>query len=231
MAKQAILKAAVRSERGTGAARRLRRQGKLPAILTMIDGSNVPITLAHHEFDMALRGHSADNILVDVELAGAAPIKALLLEVQREGNTGATEHADFREVSMTAKMRVHVPVQLVGDPAGVLTGGGILDHMLREIEVEVLPGDMVDFVQADVSGLNVGDTLLVRDLVVSAKLTVLTAGDMPVATVVMPKQVEEEKPAEEGEAVTAEGAAETTTAAEPELVTKKKKTTEDEEKK
>lgn len=225
MATQTILKAAVRNETGTGPARRLRRQGKLPAVVSMLDGRTVTITLNHHDFDIMLRHHSGDNVLVDLELEGASATKALLVEVQRDGLTGATEHADFHEVSMTETMRVHIAVQLMGDPVGVLQGGGILEQTLRELEVDVLPADMVDVIEADVSGLNVGDALLVRDLKVGERIKVVTPADTAVASVLVPS-AEEEKPAAEGEAAaTAEGEA---APQEPALVEKKKKK-EDEE--
>lgn len=219
MATQTILKAAVRNETGTGPARRLRRQGKLPAVVSMLDGRTVTITLNHHDFDIMLRHHSGDNVLVDLDLDEGGATKALLVEVQRDGLTGATEHADFHEVSMTETMRVHIPVQLMGDPAGVLTGGGILEQTLRELEVDVLPADMVDVIEADVSGLNVGDALLVRDLKVGERIKVVTPADTAVASVLAPTS-EEEKSAAEGEASAAEGAA---AGQEPALVEKKKK--------
>jgi large subunit ribosomal protein L25 len=220
MAKQTILKAVVRNETGTGPARRMRRQGKLPAVVSMLDGRSVPITLNHHEFDLTLRSHSGDNVLMDLDLEGSAATKVLLVEVQRDGVTGATEHADFHEISMTKKMRVHIPVQVIGDPVGVLLGGGILEQTLRELEVDVLPADMIDLIEADVSGLNVGDALLVKDLKIGERITVVTPADTAVASVLTPAAVEEEKPAEE--AVAAEGDA-AAAAKEPALVEKKKK--------
>ena len=111
--------------------------------------------------------------------------------------TGQTEHADFLEVAMNQMMNVKVPLELVGEPAG-LQQGGVLEHGLRELEIAVLPGDMVESIEADISGLNIGDSLLVSDIPLSKTLTILTDAELPVASVNLPRAEEEEDEAEEG---------------------------------
>jgi large subunit ribosomal protein L25 len=118
------------------------------------------------------------------------------------------------ELSMTEKMKISIPVMLVGDPEGVELGG-VLDHVLRDIEVECLPTDLVETIELDVSGLNIGDTLYVRDMVVSSVLTVLTSEELAVAHVAAPRV--EEEPEEDEEAVAVEGEE----GAEPEVIGKK----------
>ena len=120
---------------------------------------------------------------------------------------GESLHADFLEVSMTRKMRVGIPIKLIGDPVGV-TAGGVLDQQMRELEVECLPGDLVEFVTVDVSGLAIGQTVTVSQVQVDPKLHVLASGNQAVASVLAPMAEEEVAP---------EAAAEGT---EPELIKK-----------
>jgi large subunit ribosomal protein L25 len=202
MTKDAVIEAQTREETGTGAARRLRRAGVLPGVLGKRDGASVPIVLNHHDFDMMLRGHSGESMLVDITIDGEKPLKVLLSEIQRHPVTGRTQHADFIEISMTEKMHLAIAVKLVGEPVGVMTGGGLLDHLLREVEVQCLPADVIDAIEIDVTGLEIGDSVRVQDLVVSDKLTILTASDVAVAAVAAPTVVveeEEEDAEEEGE--------------------------------
>jgi large subunit ribosomal protein L25 len=94
--------------------------------------------------------------------------KVLLQEVQHHPVTGRILHADFQEISMTEKLRVEIPVRLSGEPAGVTQQGGVLEHILRAIEVECLPGDIVEQFDVDVSALQIGDRLSVSDIKVDA---------------------------------------------------------------
>jgi len=207
-----VLKAEVRTDKGSTAARRLRRSGSVPAVMGARGGESVLLALNRHDFDMMLRRHTGDNVMVDLQIGSAEPRKVLLTEVQRNGLTGASEHADFHEISMTEKMRVHVPIELYGEPAGVQEGA-ILEQLIREIEVECLPGDMVDSVRIDVSAMKAGEALALGKVTIDPKLTLITSPDVAVAAVLIPRLVEEE--------VTAEAVAET--GAEPEVIAKGKK--------
>jgi large subunit ribosomal protein L25 len=155
-----------------------------------------------------VKPHSGENLIVDLDVDGEM-IKALLREVQHDVIVGTVLHADFLEISMTKKMRVTIAVELKGEPAGVSQQGGILEHLLRAIEVECLPGDLVDSFDVDVSELGLGKTMLIRDLKLDAKYTVLTAGDVAVATVVAPREDKVDEAA-------------AATAAAPEVIGKKK---------
>lgn len=203
MSKDEAIKAQTREETGSAVSRRMRRSGEIPGVVGKRDGESVPITLNHHDFDMMLRGHSGESMLVDIAIDGKDPLKVLLSEVQRHPVTGRTQHADFLEISMTEKMHLAIAIKLVGEPVGVTTGGGILEYLLREVEVECLPGDVVDAIELDVSGLDVGDSLRVEDLPIDSKLTILTAGEVAVAAVAAPTVAEEvtegEEEGEEGE--------------------------------
>ena len=204
MTKDAVIEAQTLKETGTGAARRLRRAGELPGVIGKRDGTSIPVVMNHHDFDMMLRGHSGESMLVDITVDGGKPLKVLLSEIQRHPVKDVTQHADFLEVSMTEKMHLAISIKLLGEPVGVVTGGGLLDHLLREVEVECLPGDVIDAIEVDVSGLEIGDSIRVSDLAVSDKLTILASGEVAVAAVSAPTVVEEEE--EEAEEEGEEGA-------------------------
>ncbi len=197
MAETTVIKAELRDVKGSAASRRLRRAGIIPAVVCIKDGDSISIQLNQHDFNMMLRHHQGDSLIADLEIGGKKSLKVLLSEVQRDSVTGQTEHADFLEVAMNQMMNVKVPLELIGEPAG-LQQGGVLEHGLRELEIAVLPGDMVESIEADISGLNIGDSLLVSDIPLSKTLTILTDAELPVASVNLPRAEEEEEEAEEG---------------------------------
>jgi large subunit ribosomal protein L25 len=205
MAKTITLNAETRTVSGTTAVRRLRRTGAIPAILYNDKRETVLLQMNGHDFSQMLKHHASQSLVVDLSVAGGAPRKALLKEIQRDGLTDEVIHVDFVEISMTKKMRVPVTVRLKGDPVGVLQGGGVLDHLLRQVEVECLPGDLVESIEVDVSHLEIGQAIHVKDLVAPAGMTIITDAQLTVAGVLAP-HAEEEKPAEElaGEAAAAE---------------------------
>jgi large subunit ribosomal protein L25 len=215
MAKTITLNAETRTVSGSTAVRRLRRTGSIPAILYNDKRETALLQLNEHAFSQMLKHHASQSLVIDLAVDGGAPKKVLLKEVQHDGLTDGIIHADFVEISMTKKMRVPVTVRLKGEPVGVSQGGGVLDHLLREVEVECLPGDLVESLEADVTHLEIGHSILVRDLVAPAGLVIVTDGQLAVAGVLAP-HAEEEKTAEE---VAAEAAA----AAEPEVIKAKGK--------
>jgi large subunit ribosomal protein L25 len=214
MANQIMLKAEARTEQGSGAARRLRRAGFVPAAINSLDGGTKLLKLNAHAFGSMLRHHTSDHLLINVELDGKV-VPALLREVQHDVMDGSAVHADFGEVSLTKKIRINIGLRLVGEPEGVKTEGGILEQTLRQIEVECLPTDMVESFQVDVSALKLGQSLAVRDLKLGDLFTVITGKDVAVATVVAM--------AAEEVVETAEVAAGATEGAAPEVIAKGKK--------
>jgi len=214
MAKENKIKAEQRQEQGSGAVRRLRRKGLVPAAMNRISGGSTLMQLNAHEFENMLRRHSSNQLLVTIELDGQE-LPALLREVQTDVMTGHAIHADFGEISLTSKLRVPIGLRLTGEPEGVKNEGGILEQTLRQVEVECLPADMVEFFSVDVSALKLGQSLAVRDLKLGDKYTLITHGGVSVATIVA---MAEEEVVEE--AVPAEGAV---ASGEPEVITKGKK--------
>ncbi|MFC1498864.1 50S ribosomal protein L25 [Verrucomicrobiota bacterium] len=187
---------------GSSVVRRLRKEGILPGIIINSDEKKSQlIQMNFHDFTVMLKHHRSESLILDLKLNGGKAKKVLLKEVQHDPISDDVLHVDFIEVSMTQKMRVNVPVTLVGEPVGVSQEGGVLEQLQRELNVECLPGDLVETVEADVSSLAIGDTLMVKDLIVDSKLTVLTEDEMVVASVSAPSVEEEVVPeaAEEGE--------------------------------
>jgi large subunit ribosomal protein L25 len=124
---------------------------------------------------------------VDVAIDGRAPVKALIREIQRDALRPAQIlHLDLYEVQADEKITLEVPVHLVGIPDGVRNFGGVLDHSLRDLEIEVLPADIPELVELDVTALTIGHSLFVRDITI-AKARILNDPDTPVCTVVAPR--------------------------------------------
>jgi large subunit ribosomal protein L25 len=210
MAQQANLQAATRRETGKGAARSLRRAGKVPGVIYGHDRSPEALAVDTAALNKMLLGISAGTTIVDVAIDDRAPVKALIREIQRDALRPAQIlHLDLYEVRADEKITLEVPVHLVGIPDGVRNFAGVLDHSLRDLEIEVLPADIPEHVELDVTALTIGHSLFVRDVTIP-KARILNDPDTPICTVVAPRT--EEAPAVVEEAVTAE----------PELIRKPK---------
>jgi large subunit ribosomal protein L25 len=195
-------------------AKRLRHAGLVPANIYGRGVASTAIEAPMLEIRRVIRaaGHTT---LVRISIDGdSAPRTAIIREIQREFTTGNIVHVDFQQVSMTEKMRVHVPVALTGD-APVVEEGGVVVKVLDNIEIECLPGDIPQHLEADISALVATDSkILVRDLRVPSSVTVLTDGELPVASVTLASTEEEGVVAAEEEAE-AEAEEEAEAAAEP----------------
>ena len=186
---QIKIKAEPRTEQGTGAVRRLRRTGMIPgSVMKMKKGGTELVKLPEHDFMMAMRGRSGKQVLVTLDMDGRE-VPALLREMQNDVLKGTPIHVDFSEVSLTEKVRITVPLYLVGEPTGVKIGGGVLEQTLRTVDIDVLPGDIPEKFDVDVSALGLDQTLFVRDLKLGDKYTMLTRGEVPVAVVKSPDDV------------------------------------------
>ena len=207
------LSGAKRERLGKGGARKARQNGEIPGVLYGHGETPIPVTVGARAFDLALRSHKGGNPIVNLAV-GEGEYTALVRDVQYDPMTHAILHLDFQHISLTETIEVRVGVHLTGLPIGVKDGGGILETILRELEVRCLPTTIPSSIDIDVSNLNVGDSIHVRDVVVP-EVTILTDADATIATVV-PPTVMEEKPVE-GVAPEAEAAAE------PEVIAKGKK--------
>ena len=197
MAQQANLQAATRTLTGKGAARTLRRQGKVPGVIYGHNRTPEAVSIETSALNKMLVGISAGTTVLDVVVDGRPAVKALIREIQRDSVRPADIlHLDLYEVRADEKVTLAVPVHLVGIPDGVRNFGGVLDHSLREIEIEVLPADIPEHVELDVTALTIGHSLFVRDIKIE-KAEILNEPDTPVCSVVAPRTEEAPVVAEE----------------------------------
>jgi large subunit ribosomal protein L25 len=171
------------------AARRVRVKGMIPGVLYGAKDPSIAVELDPRQIARILHSESGHNTIFDVEVAGASGTsKAMIVDWQYEPVRGALMHVDLKRIAMDRAMRVKVPVQLQGVPVGVKTQGGILDQVLREVEIECLPGDIPSHLGIDVTGLSIGNSIRVSDLPRGGKLRFLTDGNATVAHVVAIKE-------------------------------------------
>jgi len=199
---------------GKGGARKTRAAGRIPGILYGHGETPVPLSVGARDLQLALHHHHGGNPIVTLHLAGGE-YTALIRDAQYDPVSRDVLHLDFQHISLTETIEVRVQVRLVGTAVGVKDGGGILETILRDLDVRCLPTAIPDAIELDVSALAIGDSVHVRDISLP-NLTILNDPDATVATVV-PPTVMEEKAAEA--VVGVAGAA----AAEPEVITKGKK--------
>jgi large subunit ribosomal protein L25 len=205
-----VLSAEARASTGKGPNRRLRAAGQIPAVIYGKGSDSESVTLDPKSLETLLHKSGAGlNTLIDLSVAGRTDT-VLVKELQRHPVSGRYLHVDFFRLDLTQKVTVSVPIHFTGKAKGV-EFGGILDHPLREIEVECLPRSIPEFIQVDVSALEVGDSIHVSELQLPPDVEVMTDPTLPVASVVLPAAEVEEPTAEtvvEGEvAEAAEGAA------------------------
>jgi large subunit ribosomal protein L25 len=153
--------------------------------MKMKKGGTELIKLPKHDFMMAVRGRSGKQLLVALDMDGRE-VSALLREMQNDVLAGTPIHVDFSEVSLTEKVRVTVPVYLTGESVGVKLGGGILQQVLRTIDVECLPEKIAEKFEIDISALGLDQTMFVRDLQLGDDYTVVTRGELALAVVKAP---------------------------------------------
>ncbi len=190
----------LREERGKGVARKLRAAGRIPGVCYRRNAESVAVSLDPRELDLLLRKASAGmNTLIDLKVTGGGDFdgrQVLVKELQRDPITGAYLHADLYAVDLQQSIHVSVPVHLKGTAIGVSLGGGILDQSTRELDVECLPNAIPEEFAVDVSQLEVGDSIHVRDLAVPEGIEILNDPDVSIVSVVAPAVAEEAAPAE-----------------------------------
>lgn len=174
----------VREAGDKGHARRLRMEKKIPAILYGVGEESVPVALHGHTFEQMLRRISSGNQILELTINGrpGAPVPVLIKEVQRNPIDQKILHVDLQHISMTKRVRVHVPIHIDGVAAGVKEGG-ILEHFLRELDIECLPAEIPESVTVDVTALVRGDSIHVRDLTLPPSVHVHDSADRVVASV------------------------------------------------
>src|SRR2546426_8003436 len=202
MAQIVSLAASPRTTTGKGAARQARFQGKVPAVIYGHGRDTQPLEVEAKALEKALTGVEPASTIIELSVDGKKT-KTLIREIQRHPIRPDIIHVDFYEIHAEEKVKLKVPVHLVGSPDGVRNAGGVLDQVTREVEIEVLPENIPDRVELDVTALKIGDSLHVRDLRIS-NATILTQDDLTIATVVPPRAEEVVAPAPEAAAEVAE---------------------------
>jgi large subunit ribosomal protein L25 len=203
------LKASLRDGAGTGIARETRRGGDVPGIVYGGGADPVNIRLDQREFVSLLHGKRGEHAVVQLEVDGKPDLNtpAVIKEVQHHPVIGTVIHADFQRIRLDEKIITPVAVALQGQPVGVVDGG-ILDHQLREVEVECLATSIPEELPVDVTGLAIGDSVHVSDLVAPEGVEILTDSARTLAAVLVSritKAAEEEEAAAEEAAAAAEG--------------------------
>jgi len=202
-----------REEFGKNAARRMRRAGRIPAVVYGGGGPAIPVAVDPKEILQILHSESGHNAIFTLEIRGKAPARVMIRDWQTEPIRGDLLHVDLVRIARDTKLKLQVPIHVSGEPVGVKVQGGVFEFVLREVEVECLPDDIPERFVADVSGLELGKNIRVSDLPVAPRVKILTDPARVVAHVAELRAEEEVKPAAE-EAVAAPG--------EPEVIRKGK---------
>jgi large subunit ribosomal protein L25 len=184
-----------------GTTHAIRREGYLPVVLYGHGVESRPLKIRAKDLERILASGAGRNALIRLEIEGegegADPRTVMIKDVQTDYIRGRHIHADLQQISLKEKIRARVPIILSGEDS-ITREGAIVQHLMREVEVESLPTDLPDHITFDVSGLSVGDTVTLGDLTVAGNVRLTGDPTEVVASILAPKQVVEEGPAAEG---------------------------------
>jgi large subunit ribosomal protein L25 len=214
----AQLSATPRDGTGKGSARSLRAKGQVPAIIYGHGREPQPLAIDTRELEKLLSKISAESTVIELAMDGKSA-RTLIREIQRHPFKRQILHVDFQELVAGEKVTVRIPIVLTGIPEGVRVDGGILDTVMRELEIEVDPANIPNHVEVDVNPLRIGDSVHVRDIALPEGVELVGEADSTVCVVSAPRAVVETVAATE----------EVDVAAEPEVIGKAKKDEEEEE--
>lgn len=205
------LKSTVREEKGKEAVKKLRAQGLIPAVVYK-GGNSLNIKCASADLLKIIHTKAGENVIVNLQIQDAPkkPSRTTIIkEIQYHPVKGDVLHVDFSEISLTEVLTAKIPVAVKGEAVGIKEGG-VLEHILWEIEVECLPTQIPENIPVDVSPLKIGDSILVKELEVPVDVKVLTDPESTVISLAVPRVEEEEAAKPEGELI------------EPEVIMEKK---------
>ena len=202
------LEAEVREKAGKEVAHLLRSQGRVPAILYGRQKENVKISIPSRDFFHLIHGQASGNVVIRLQISGSnnevQEEITIIRDIQYDPVTEKILHVDFFRISLDEAILSEVPLQVVGTAAGV-KAGGVIEHALRTLEVRCLPLDIPDVIEVDVTPLEIGQSLHVRDLKVPDDVEVITSPDATAILVAAPTVVVEPEPVTEEEALLEEG--------------------------
>jgi large subunit ribosomal protein L25 len=192
--KSVPLKAYPRTQMRRGGARKLRDAGRVPAVIYGRQTKPQNLEISAEEIGDLIHHSASENLLVDLSVENDARAKrlALVQEVQHHPLDGKVLHVDFHEVAENEKVTVHVPLETVGEAAGVKTGGGVLEHVLFKLKVRCLPKDLPEQIVIDVSHLELGKAVHLGEITAPAGVEILGDKNIPVVAVALPRSEEEE---------------------------------------
>ena len=209
---QVRLTANRRDQVGTSAAQRVRREHAIPAIVYGQDKTPVSISVSQRDVLKAFHTKAGSNVIITLTIGGAKKADertVIVKEIQHHPVHGGILHIDFHQISLKERIKVHVPIALKGEAVGVKQDGGVLEHFLRELEVECLPTDIPPHLDVEIAALKIGDAIHVKDIVVPSPVKIITDPALVVLSILPPHvEAAPEAPAE--------------APAEPELIRKKK---------
>ncbi len=182
MAKTQTLKAETRKRTGSGVLKQMRREGYLPSVVYGKGTENLNIKINAKALSDMLAHSASESILVDLEIDGAGPQAAFLQATQHNPLSGALMHADFLAVTEGMKITAHIPLVLHGEPIGV-KAGGIIEQLVRDLEISCSPKDLPERIDADIENLGVGDSLTIGNLQFPEGVEPFLAADVLVAIV------------------------------------------------
>ncbi|NNE99998.1 MAG: 50S ribosomal protein L25 [Pyrinomonadaceae bacterium] len=199
MAEKFVVKAEVREGRGTNFARRLRREGKIPANVYGGEGGSIAITANLKDLAAIIRSDTGANTLFSLDIEGVGESRVIFQDRQIDPVRGRLLHADLRRLAKGEKIEITVPINLIGSPIGVRDEGGLLEQQLREIRVLVLPSKIPESIDVDVEELAANESVHVSDISADDDIEILDSPELLVASVVFVKEeVEEVEEIEEG---------------------------------
>jgi len=191
---QFSLSARIRDNKGKGVARRLRRDDQIPAIFYGPNAKTTMLSVSYRDLGGIIKQTTSENIILGLKIESESGIesrKVMLKELQIDPIKDTYLHADFYEISMDKELTVDIPVHLVNAPIGVQKGG-ILQHVKREITITCLPDNLVDSLEVDVSGLDIGESVHIRDIEIPEGIKTIQEDHLTIAVVVAPSVAPEE---------------------------------------
>jgi large subunit ribosomal protein L25 len=188
------LKAQSRTATGKNECNRIRSKGYIPAVMYS-HGKTEALQISEHEFSKLFRGHISESVLINMDFEGAPGQNVIIKDYQLDPVSGRVLHLDFYKVTTGEKLHTVVPVIIKGTSKGERLGG-IMEVLERELEIECLPTELPEKIEIDVTDLDLAHSIHIRDLPVSGSMRFLADGDRAVVTVLVPKAVKEDVPAE-----------------------------------
>jgi large subunit ribosomal protein L25 len=198
---QYTLSARVRGQKGKQIVKKMRKEKQVPAIFYGPNAASIMLSIEYTDLSKLMRQTSGENIILGLEIAsekGSETKTVMLKELQVEPISDTYLHADFYEISMDKEITIDVPIHLIGTPKGV-SQGGILQHTRREMTISCFPDKLVEFIEVDVSDLDIGDSIQIGDIHLPEGLKVMQDPSMTI-TVVFAPTIAAEKEEVEGEA-------------------------------